>query len=533
MTSTASRPFRETRATAVDAALGLLGVAMGAASLTYPFSRDQGLFYYVGREWAEHGTLPYRDALEQKTPLIYAVHAILVFLTGENTWAIRAAELLAVVAIGFLAAEAARGARTEPRAPGAVGAAILGVSAFYYGYFSFEDTANCELWCVLFILGSMVAVSRVRDDRLACALGGVLFGLALLGKPPSLCFAPFVIYRLVERVRARGGSRSLLLRGLGGFTAGSAFVGLVVALYFAARGGLDAMIDVIFRANAYCTAREHLPYSEIWHFTSVRIGWFLPVAHIVVVASTIAVVRGWRKGDHALVTRYGRVLLLVVAAYASVFMQLKFHPYHYALMLVGFGIFYATAYEDLARMTASVAAKRALPFVYAGVTLAITVLMVPPDVWRDHLVNAVRFAAQGRSLRELHATFKSTATRVDIEGSESAGAYILAHSAPSDTIVVRGYEPQVYASAQRHYAGRFFWSPWLTLASREYKRAEWLAADLESFNRSQPRFAVACDGPAAELDAPAWFEARGYVRREKFGAFVVLERDATKAPGAR
>lgn len=513
----------------IDAALALLAMAMGAASLTYPFSRDQGLFYYVGREWAEHGTLPYRDALEQKTPLIYAVHALLVFLTGENTWAIRAAELLAVVLIGFLAAEAARGDRPEPRAPGTVGAAMLGVSACYYGYFSFEDTANCEIWCVLLILGSMVAVTRVRHERLACALGGVLFGLALLGKPPSLCFAPFVLYRLVERVRTGGGSRSLVLQGITFFTAAAAFVGVIVALYFAARGGLEAMIDVIFRANAYCTAREHLPYSEIWHFTSVRIGWFLPVAHIVVIASAIAVFRGWRRRDHVLVKRYGRVLLLVVAAYASVFMQLKFHPYHYALMLVGFGIFYATAYEDLARMATKVWAKRALPFVYAGVTLTITVLMVPPDVWRDHVVNAVRYAAEGRSLRELHATFKSTATHVDIEGSESAGLYILGHSVPSDTIVVRGYEPQVYASAKRHYAGRFFWSPWLTLPSREYKRAEWLASDLDSFTRSQPRFAVAYDGPVAELDSAAWFEARGYLRREKFGAFVVLERDATRA----
>ena len=507
-----------------DAALALVAVSVGAASLTYPFSRDQGLFYYVGREWALRGALPYRDTLEQKTPFIYALHALLVLLTGENTWAIRAAELACVVLIGFFAAEAARGSRVTAREPGAIGAAMLGVSACYYGYFSFEDTANCELWCVLFILGSMVAVSRCERDVGAFALGGVLFGLAVLGKPPSVCFVPFVLYRIIERVRSGGGARVHVAKGLGIFAASLALVSGLVVAYFAVRGGLDAMIDVIFRANAYCTAREHLPYAQIVHSISVRIGWFLPVAHVVVVVCAGAIIRGWRQRDPALVKRYGRVALLLIAAFASVVMQLKFHPYHYAMMLVGLGIFCATLYEDLAISFRSVAARRTLPVVYAGALLAIIALMVPPDVWRDHVVNAVRYGAQRRALQELHATFTSNATHVDVAGSENAGSWILAHSDSTDTIVVRGYEPQIYASAQRHYAGRFFWSPWLTMPSREYKRAEWLAADLDALGRSSPRFAVAYDAALPELDSAAWFEDHGYRRRATFGLFVVLER---------
>ena len=150
--------------------------------------------------------------------------------------------------------------------------------------------------------------------------------------------------------------------------------------------------------------------------------------------------------------------------------------------------------------------------------------MVPPDVWRDHVVNAIRYGREGRALQELHATFKSNATHVDVAGSENAGSWLLAHSTPRDTVVVRGYEPQIYASAERYYAGRFFWSPWLTMPSREYKRVEWLAADLDSLARTAPRFAVAYEAAIPELDSVAWFEARGYVRRATFGLFVVLER---------
>ena len=67
------------------------------------------------------------------------------------------------------------------------------------------------------------------------------------------------------------------------------------------------------------------------------------------------------------------------------------------------------------------------------------------------------------------------------------------------------------------------------MPSREYKRAEWLAADLDALARMAPRFAVAYEAAIPELDSVAWFEARGYLRRATFGLFVILER----APVAR
>jgi hypothetical protein len=51
-----------------DAAGLVVAIVLGVASFVYPFGRDQGLYYYVGREWALRGAIPYRDVFDHKTP---------------------------------------------------------------------------------------------------------------------------------------------------------------------------------------------------------------------------------------------------------------------------------------------------------------------------------------------------------------------------------------------------------------------------------------------------------------------------------
>src|SRR5579864_7791604 len=80
-----------------------LAAVVALPSLAYPFGRDQGLYFYVGREWLLRGALPYRDLFEQKTPGIYVVHAACIALFGERVWGIRVADVVAVALIGVLA----------------------------------------------------------------------------------------------------------------------------------------------------------------------------------------------------------------------------------------------------------------------------------------------------------------------------------------------------------------------------------------------------------------------------------------------
>ena len=111
----------------LDAIWCVLGVALGCASLLYPFGRDQGLYYYVAREWMLRGSIPYRDVLDHKTPGIYLLYALGVRLFGEVMWPIRVFDLVWVALLGCFAARVAtrRGVATRQ---GLVGAAIFCLS---------------------------------------------------------------------------------------------------------------------------------------------------------------------------------------------------------------------------------------------------------------------------------------------------------------------------------------------------------------------------------------------------------------------
>ena len=128
-----------------DAILITLALLFGVASLAFPFAHDQGVHYYVGREWLQHGALPYRDTFDYKTPGIYLLYVALIAVFGEGMWPIRLAELACIVWLGWLCA---RIVDEKPRS-GRIGLSIFLASFAYYGFFNYWDTAQCEL-CLLY-----------------------------------------------------------------------------------------------------------------------------------------------------------------------------------------------------------------------------------------------------------------------------------------------------------------------------------------------------------------------------------------------
>src|SRR6202034_1353402 len=115
----------------------------------------------------------YRDLLDHKPPFIYWIYMLAISLFGQNAWGIRLLELLVGVPVtAWIAARlaAARG----PIAPGIFGAAWLGAGLAYFGYLSFWDGAQCEIWCTLFATGGLAAVLHARREWVGCAVAGVL-----------------------------------------------------------------------------------------------------------------------------------------------------------------------------------------------------------------------------------------------------------------------------------------------------------------------------------------------------------------------
>ena len=121
--------------------------------------------------------------------------------------------------------------------------------------------------------------------------------------------------------------------------------------------------------------------------------------------------------------------------------------------------------------------------------------------------------------------FSFPETKFDYADSEWVGLWLRDHTTPDESVLVRGFQPEVYVSARRSAPGRFFWSLFLTNPSRAYRREEYLAEDREAFERKKPRYVVARrDKDEVDLDHPKYYEPLGYRIVTERGFFVIMER---------
>lgn len=508
----------------------LVGLALlfGAATVLYPFGGDQGLYYYVGREWL-HGSVPYRDAMEQKTPLIFLLHMGLVALTGQNMWAIRVAELALIVPLGWLLAELAT-PPGETRRPGLLGLGSLATSVLYFGLFNYWDTAQCEIWYVTLSLLSLWVVLRRSPARSDWILAGLLGGLAWLTKPPAALLLAVVVVALAWRAyrhaapEGRGGRSAL--QALVAYGAGAAFPVAATALYFLAVGALDELFDLAFRAN----------YHDMLHSSTVSgaaelLRRFLdfsdrtgPLAAgllgLALLGLCLAV--RWRSARPA--RRYGLCLALLTAGCVAVAIQRKFYGYHWGVLAPLMAFVLVCAASDLGRLAARFGLHRPLAPAVLGLLLVVGWSGTESaGSYAGVLGSSVRYAT-GRIEREQFLEHFVHDDGTPYAEQEAVGHWITHHSRPDERIAVRGFEQTIYAVARRRAPTRFFWTRWLTEPRRAYRQAEWLAEDQAALRHDPPRYVIvnarARKGPASR----AHFEAEGYRVRFRHGRLIVLER---------
>jgi hypothetical protein len=518
----------------VDVATGLTGLLLfGGASLAYPFGRDQGLYYYVGREWL-HGAIPYRDVLDHKTPGIYAIHALSILAFGEHTAAIRVAEMFAVVTLGIVAAwlaagEAARAGRAPFR--GYYGVVVAVTAAIYYVFFDYWNTAQTELWYSTLGLLAIACARRCESDRAAFSWSGLFAGLAVIMKPPAIWFGFLAAALLLVRARpkAPGGARRAIASTLGFGVSFAAPVALTLG-YFAAHGALGAMIDIVVGANSYYVKHERgvdgVP--EMVLRTYEYFGATQPFSLISVAMVTLGSFLAVHTKDGERMRRYGMLTAVSLAALAATAMQQKFYPLHFGTMIAVWALTAANV------LTEAQAFSDRLNDGRRGVIVGVSALLFLAVA--GEVGSATRFGRETYALaqaalgnlpeHELAPLFNRPA--VDFVYSETleVSRYLNAQRKPGDAVSVRGFEPQIYALTGSRYPGRFFWTTFIVSPQRAYRREEWLAEDRRVWEETPPRFVVAlrlvADGP----DSPGEFLGRGYTTRYETPHFTVLERDA-------
>jgi 4-amino-4-deoxy-L-arabinose transferase-like glycosyltransferase len=514
-----------------DLALGAIGAAFSAVSVALPFGRDQGLYYFVGREWLRHGEMPYRDAFEQKTPAIFLLHAIAITLFGEHMWSVRVLELGCVAALGLVCARLATPAH-EPVPRGLWGLSLLAAAVSYFGFFDFWNTAQCEIWCTTAALASACAVTRMRRERQAALVGGLLAGVALLFKPPGaplVALAGLALLARTLRTPERRIRRTALAGALFG-AAAAAPIALVVA-YFAARGALPDMIDVLFGANRYYVEHERGAQSafDVAAHTHDAFRLWEPVSALLLWSLVAGAVAGFVRRDRVLRDRHLFAAAVCVAAFLGVLSQLKFYPYHWGLIVGPATLVAANVALDAVALLRARSASLGPVLVGANLLAAFALTGRAANMWLEEVTATAEWLT-GRIDREQFTRAFTFGDFTPHDGEEVA-LWLRDHTDPRDEIAVRGFEPEIYAISRRRYGGRFFWTSFLTDPRRAYRRDEWLAQDREQLVARSPRWVVAIAWVHVGPDAPEYFAPLGYVVRREMDGYAIMEK--ADAVGAR
>ncbi len=288
----------------IDVLLSALGALLGVASLGYPFGSDQGLSGYIGWGWLQ-GKLPYATAFDMKTPGIYLVHAVSIALFGMQMWGVRLFDLLCTMAIGWLAAELAA-PRGEQASPATRGAAIFAACLMYFGFFDFWTTGQCESWCSVFALASLLVVHRslVQPSFFRRAFfAGLLGGISLIFKPPGMWFIGCMVGLLVLRAWQLESTHAARLRRVMLAAGASALGGVLpialLVLYFQVSHAAGDLFEVLVVNNRHYV----LDGGSVHSLVDLRdqlvsaLKAASPVGWVIVVALVAVAAGAWRREE--------------------------------------------------------------------------------------------------------------------------------------------------------------------------------------------------------------------------------------------
>lgn len=413
-------------------------------------------------------------------PGIHVVYRIALTLFGETTWGIRVADLACVLVLGLLVARLVAPSGERVRVERAAAACFVR-SLVHYGFFDWWTTAQTELWYTTASFAAIVCASHVRSLRRAALGTGVLVGLALLLKPPSVAYAAIAVFLLLRRAR----SETRLARTFAELGAGIAAPVALTLVYFAATGALGAMFDIVILGNrhyarAFPSATSPLAILKKWWSMMED---FSVLGGVALAALVVGLARGDRR-------RWRLGAALVVAAFAAVTLQQKFFEVHWVTVVGPLAYVICAAADGAARtLSERYAAERVWLAAILVAVLAYSIQPGPRGPFALEARAAFRYRT-GAISREQFAAYFVVPSMIFYERDvEDAASFIRSRARPDDGLCVRGFVPQIYAMTGLRYGGRFFWTNFIVHPS-SYRREELLDEDWRAFLATRPRFVV-------------------------------------------
>ncbi len=430
----------------------------------FDYGRDQGIYAMVGRVVTEGG-MPYRDAWDFKPPGIFVVYALARAIFGASQRGIRLLEVASLLAMVGAMARLARDEWGDARI-GVVGGAI---AVLVHAQLDFWHTAQPESFGGVATIFALLLGLRTpkagaapsRADLARWAGAGALLGFAGLLKPPRAGGAlPLALVPLSRATRAAAPGDSPLLRAaawrpVAAIAAGGAAPIVLVVLWFAARGALGDLRQVLFVFTPHYTALSWVGESVMgmvwWGFTE----WLQQYCSIATVGFLLLLALQ--------PSRRARPGVLVVAGVIAihllgVILQGKFFPYHYGAtwpvtaLLAGYG--YVRLFDACVRRGPAVAVVFGIGVV--AVSFGRTATKDTPDSFLDRCRKRLELATARRG--DLAGWDKlASVADVDAGQNRAVAAFVQGSVPPGRPIFVWGFEPVIYDLAGRRPSTRFLY----------------------------------------------------------------------------
>jgi 4-amino-4-deoxy-L-arabinose transferase-like glycosyltransferase len=181
--------LKHARLTALLATICALPILLYLPFLHEPLMRDEGFYAAVGQLILD-GDLPYRDAFDNKPPLVFGWYALSFLIFGQHVWAPRLVAAILVSVTTFLV-------YVQGRLIFSGREALLAALAFALsiGLARFGTNANTEYFMLLPLVAGLVTFTLGHQTgRLPWfLLSGVLNGIAIMTKEVSVFNLGFLI----------------------------------------------------------------------------------------------------------------------------------------------------------------------------------------------------------------------------------------------------------------------------------------------------------------------------------------------------
>jgi 4-amino-4-deoxy-L-arabinose transferase-like glycosyltransferase len=417
-------------------ALGLIclvPVLLYLPMLTAPFNGDEGFYATVARMML-HGGIPYRDAFDNKAPLVFVWYAISFLLFGETVWAPR-------LIVSLLLSMTTALVYMEGRLLFSHGGGLLAAAAFALsiGIVRFETDAQTEYFLLLPMVAGLLAftVASRTDDLRLFVVSGLLNGLAIITRQTAVF--PFAVILAYAIVTPSAGSVTSFRawRPVFAMLAGAVLVGIVTVVPFVATGTVPDLWNALVVYSWHYSAYVPIYAKIAGLFTNVP--WLTLIAGpwLLIAGLGVAHSMGERaRPQNSLLVAWLAANILAIAVVG------RFYHHQFVQLLPAFALLAPAGAlfvrEHWHRFAVRVSLCVSVSFAVSVCVALNGAVYVKGDPAARHIA-----VYQGQERTEWE-------TR-----SEIVGDYIRNHSRESDTIYNIGFQPELYFYADRRPASRY------------------------------------------------------------------------------